>query len=377
MSKKVVVEARSNEDENENEDAGAGVVETPAESVPVTALLAIDELSVEFQGDLINGEVVEINHKREVYIPLRPVCQYLGLNWSGQYERVKRDPVLKEAVKDVRITRTSSGRDYDIVCLPLKFLPGWLFGINVSRIKHLDDPALEQALKAKLIVYQKECFDVLWEAFAPQSTPMAQPQTEGRSSITTTTVVVGTSTDTVVALEQIKAIALAVAQMADQQLTIERRLNEQATQQLTLDNRVSGHDLRLDRAAQVVKDLRQRLEVVEKKVAPPVLISDEQAAQLSSQVKALAVYLQQKDPTKTYFGSVYGTIYNLFGVSSYSRIRRGQFEAVMQFLQEWRRRVDEGDLSVPVYHGQGQGSPVSEQLDMFEEIKDAGLGGSK
>jgi hypothetical protein len=41
--------------------------------------------------------------------------------------------------------------------LPLKFLPGWLFGICTSHVK----PELQE----KLLRYQRESYNVLWEAF--------------------------------------------------------------------------------------------------------------------------------------------------------------------------------------------------------------------
>src|SRR5262249_23601271 len=98
-----------------------------------------------------------------MYIPLRPICDYLGLSWSGQRERTMRDLVLKEEVRSVRVTRSDpQGRgDPDVVCLPVEFLNGWLFGINASRVK--------PELKDKVIRYQRDCYRVLWEAFHPQA----------------------------------------------------------------------------------------------------------------------------------------------------------------------------------------------------------------
>ncbi|MCZ7666673.1 MAG: phage antirepressor N-terminal domain-containing protein [Chloroflexi bacterium] len=44
-----------------------------------------------------------------------------------------------------------------MLCLPLKYIPGWLFGINANRIK--------EELRDRVVRYQRECFDVLSEAF--------------------------------------------------------------------------------------------------------------------------------------------------------------------------------------------------------------------
>ena len=35
-------------------------------------------------------------------VAMRPVCEGIGLTWHGQYERIKRDEVLREAVRVIR-----------------------------------------------------------------------------------------------------------------------------------------------------------------------------------------------------------------------------------------------------------------------------------
>jgi hypothetical protein len=44
-----------------------------------------------------------------------------------------------------------------MLSLPLDYLNGWLFGINVNRVK--------AEIRERLIPYQKECYRVLAEAF--------------------------------------------------------------------------------------------------------------------------------------------------------------------------------------------------------------------
>jgi hypothetical protein len=62
-----------------------------------------------------------------VYVPLRPICDYLGLAWNGQFQRINRDPVLTEAIKGVPITGTPGGRQ-EMTCLSsYKMLPGRRF----------------------------------------------------------------------------------------------------------------------------------------------------------------------------------------------------------------------------------------------------------
>ena len=118
------------------------------------ALVPTTTQEVDFYGDLITVAIVNDT----AYVPLRPICDYLGLSWSGQRERTMRDLVLKEEAALVRVTRsTATGGIPDSLCLPLEYLPGWLFGINASRVK----PDLQEGV----IRYQRECFRILWQAF--------------------------------------------------------------------------------------------------------------------------------------------------------------------------------------------------------------------
>ncbi len=158
------------------------------------ALIPIEEQTVDFYGDNITTALVDVDGRTMRYIPLRPICEHLGLSWSGQRERTMRDPVLSEETRFVRVTRTNLGGNPEILCLPIEFLNGWLFGINASRVK--------AELQDKVIRYQRDCYRVLWDAFNPQSPPI--PDTEQPSATRV--------------LEQIRATALAVVQWAEQQM---------------------------------------------------------------------------------------------------------------------------------------------------------------
>src|SRR5215203_2662771 len=96
------------------------------------AIVPVREQTVDFYGDSI---MAALGPEEVIYVPLRPLCDYLGLSWAGQRERTLRHPVLTNAVQYVRITRTPSGGPQTTLCLPLDLLPGWLFGISAERVK--------------------------------------------------------------------------------------------------------------------------------------------------------------------------------------------------------------------------------------------------
>ncbi len=254
------------------------------------ALVPVNEKRIDFYGDELRVFLVE----DEPYIPVRPICDYLGVSWSGQRERIMRDVVMAESVRFVRVTRTnSSGGRPELLCLPLKYLNGWLFGISASRVK--------EELREKIVQYQRECYEVLARAFQPATTsPFSN-------------------------LASIRDMALAIANMAEQQMIIEQR--------------VTTTETRLDKASEVVGDIRKRLSRLESRVWPGNQITDEQAAEISLRVKALAALLQEQGPGQNTYQSVFSELYRRFGVSGYKAIRLEQYDTVLNFLEEWRQNA--------------------------------------
>ncbi|MDD2728501.1 phage antirepressor N-terminal domain-containing protein [Malikia sp.] len=111
-------------------------------------------VNVEFHGQSLVAVLID----GQPYVAMKPICENIGLQWNGQFERINRNPVMKEGI---RVTRTpSKGGDQETVCLPLDMLNGWLFGVDVNRVR--------EEIKPRLIQYQKECFGVLFRHFMPQ-----------------------------------------------------------------------------------------------------------------------------------------------------------------------------------------------------------------
>lgn len=260
----------------------------------------IDTRTVDFYGDQILAMLVPIQDQQEIYVPLRPLCEYLGLNWSGQLQRLRRDEVLGPALQFVCVTHTNSAGDPNMICLPLELLPGWLFGISTSRVR--------DELQPKITQYRRECFKVLWRAFQVQAlTAVGQREVTRRPA-----------TD----LIQIREMGLAIAQMAEQQIALEAR--------------VSVHDQRLDRAAQVFRAFEHRLDVMKDQLHPSTYITDAQAAEIAGLVKAIAQLLSEQDKSKNHYQGVFGELYRRFHVSTYKHVRQEQFADVLAFLDEWR-----------------------------------------
>ncbi len=58
------------------------------------ALVPFEQRTIEFYGDELLALMIDQAGKPTVYIPVRPICEHLGVDWSAQYRRINRDPVL-------------------------------------------------------------------------------------------------------------------------------------------------------------------------------------------------------------------------------------------------------------------------------------------
>src|SRR6266567_4709629 len=86
------------------------------------ALTPLQVGQMDFYGDLLQVVLVEIGGERLVVVPLRQFCQYLGVDWPSQYQRVKRDDILAGEMMSVVITTTlmpkrGQRQSYPVLCL--------------------------------------------------------------------------------------------------------------------------------------------------------------------------------------------------------------------------------------------------------------------
>jgi hypothetical protein len=71
-------------------------------------LVPIEQKVVEFYGDELPVLRDDTEGKSIIYAPIRPICDYLGINWSAQYRCINRNPVLSaKPVPCVVVTTTA------------------------------------------------------------------------------------------------------------------------------------------------------------------------------------------------------------------------------------------------------------------------------
>ncbi|NMA39099.1 MAG: hypothetical protein GX937_02870 [Lentisphaerae bacterium] len=98
------------------------------------------------------------------HVVLKPIADALELDWDAQRRNIRQDPVLN-SVTVITTATGADGKQYEMLCLPLKYLNGWLFKVNANRYKG--------ERRALIIRYQRECYGVLAAHFLgrPSSTP--------------------------------------------------------------------------------------------------------------------------------------------------------------------------------------------------------------
>ena len=99
------------------------------------ALVPVEQKTVDFYEDQVTAVRLSSG---EVFVPLRPIVEGLGLDWASQTRRINRDLILSDEQKRVAVTTTDSRHESmtrEMLCLPLKYISGFLFGVNASRVK--------------------------------------------------------------------------------------------------------------------------------------------------------------------------------------------------------------------------------------------------
>ena len=230
----------------------------------------------------------------DVYVALNQMCNSLGLDTQGQRQRIDRHEVLSEGVGVCKL-HTPGGLQ-EMTVLRVDLIPLWLSGVRVKSVK--------ETIRPKLTHFQKEAAKVLWQAFQ-----------DGRL---TTTPEIEDLLDSNSPAAQAYKMAMAMAELARNQLQLEARLA----------SRLDAHETRLERLEAALP-------------GPKNHITEDQAMQISQSVKTVALALGKRTK-RNEFGAVYGELYRKFGITSYKMLPAKKFEAAMNFLTEWHQNL-EGD----------------------------------
>lgn len=106
----------------------------------------------------------------EQLVPIRPICEALGVDFAGQRKKIQEDEDLNSVV-DLTPSTGADGKQYEMLCLPIRYIFGWLFTINPANVK----PEAQEAVRT----YRRRCYDALYaHFFGSQKRQLEQNQIE-------------------------------------------------------------------------------------------------------------------------------------------------------------------------------------------------------
>ena len=106
-------------------------------------------INVTFQQD----NLVMVEHNGQPYVAMKPIVENMGLAWQSQH--IKLQQRFKTCITEIVIQVAGDDQRRAYTCLPLRKIFGWLMTISPNKVK--------PEIKDKIIQYQDECDDVLWQ----------------------------------------------------------------------------------------------------------------------------------------------------------------------------------------------------------------------
>lgn len=108
----------------------------------------------------VNKVAIVAGNDSQKLVPIKPICDALGIDFPNQFRKIKEDEDLNSTVV-LSTMVASDGKDREMACLPLEFVFGWLFTINPKNVK----PEAQEAVRS----YRMECYRALYSHFTAYS----------------------------------------------------------------------------------------------------------------------------------------------------------------------------------------------------------------
>lgn len=103
----------------------------------------------------------------EQMVPIRPLCEALGIDANGQKQRIERDEILSSTACMIHAV-AADGKEREMYCIPYMYIFGWLFSIDTSKVNEEARPSV--------LRYKEECYRALYLHFTEPQTFLAEKQ---------------------------------------------------------------------------------------------------------------------------------------------------------------------------------------------------------
>ena len=105
---------------------------------------------------ILDKSIELIYDGNEVFLPIKPICELLNVNYTTQAEKLKTDENFISTAP-LRGTVAADGKQREMLCLPIMYIPAWLFTIQPANVK--------PEAREKLIGFRGRCIQALGDYF--------------------------------------------------------------------------------------------------------------------------------------------------------------------------------------------------------------------
>lgn len=106
------------------------------------------QISVPFHGSTL----ILIDHNNEPFIPLKPIVEGMGINWSFQLTKLNQNPSLWAIAV---LTVPAIDKHRPVPCIPLRRLLAWLLTLRTCW--------LSPTAQSNIFLYRNKCDSELWK----------------------------------------------------------------------------------------------------------------------------------------------------------------------------------------------------------------------
>jgi hypothetical protein len=121
------------------------------------------------QNTLVKINNVEIIQLSNDLVPIKPICEALGIDEDSQNRKLKSDEFFNSFLT-LAVATGSDNKKYKMTCLPLKYIFGWLTTINPKNVK-------EEA-KETVKEFRMKCYDALFESLFLQNVFLKEKESD-------------------------------------------------------------------------------------------------------------------------------------------------------------------------------------------------------
>jgi hypothetical protein len=241
---------------------------------------------IEFDGD----ELLAVFADDGIAVPVRTICQALGLDLESQSAKLREHEVLAQGVRLVRVPQ--GGRVRSVVALLHRFIPFWLATVVPSQVN--------EAARPKLVRYQIELVDLLATLYGnelrpAQSTPVDPAHTS---------------------LAQRLADALVEVRLAREALLSAQQRTEEQLQ---------SHESRIGAIEGVMDELQQQL-------ASHTTITGPQQEVIKRAITRIATRYKRRTGQEI-FGKLFAQFCIDLGTPKYALLPAGKYEPALDWIR--------------------------------------------